>query len=60
MLAMLCACGGRDQTAELTPAENDAGAFDDLTGTLDRAGEVEELGRARKAELDDALEEAKD
>lgn len=49
----LCACsGGGDAEREKE------GPFDELTGTLDKAGEVEKQVLERKDELDAALEEA--
>lgn len=49
----LCACSGGDD------AERDReGPFDDMTGTIDKAGEVEKQVLERKDELDAALEQA--
>ncbi len=60
LVLALLACGGSDETAELAPSDKAAGSFDELTGTLDRAGEVDQLSRARKGEIDDTLDERDD
>ena len=54
-LAWLAACGG-----EAPPAETEArdGAFDELTGTLERAGAVEDTVLEQKDRLDRAIDEA--
>ncbi len=54
-LAWLVACGG-----EAPPEEPEArdGAFDDLTGTLERAGAVEDTVLEQKDRLDRAIDDA--
>lgn len=48
----LCACDGGDD------AEREKeGPFDDMTGTIDKAGEVEKQVLERKEKLDAALSE---
>lgn len=51
---LLAGCGG--ETSQEPP--NDAGAFDDLTGTIDRAEDVERQVLEQKERMDAALESA--
>lgn len=55
VLLLLAACGGERE--EPAP-EREAGAFDDLTGTIDRAEAVEQEVLEQKERLDRALDEA--
>jgi len=56
----LAACGGGDDEAAKTdPAYEDREAvFDPMTDTIDRAKEVEAMGKDRKKAMDEALEGA--
>lgn len=58
---LLAACGGpaSDERAEEPAAEPEReGAFDELTGTIDRAEAVEEQVLEKKRRIDEALEDA--
>lgn len=57
---MLAACGGADDDAAKTdePYEDRETVFDPMTDTIDRAKEVEDIGKDRKKAMDEALEEA--
>lgn len=55
----LAACGGGEPTPEEAPeAQQESGAFDELTGTIDRAEAVERQVLEQKERLDRAIEEA--
>jgi len=56
----LAACGGaEDETAKTDePYEDRETVFDPMTDTIDRAKEVEEMGKDRKKAMDEALEGA--
>lgn len=61
----LAACGGPDDEAAKTDEsdteetyEDRETVFDPMTDTIDRAKEVEELGKDRKKAMDEALEGA--
>jgi hypothetical protein len=56
----LAACGGAGEESD---GKNDAyedreTVFDPMTDTIDRAKEVEDIGKDRKKAMDEALEEA--
>ncbi len=53
----LAACGAESPEAE-EAGSDEAGVFDDLTGTLDRAEAVEQQVLEQKERLDRALDEA--
>ncbi|WP_405227307.1 hypothetical protein [Lentisalinibacter sediminis] len=57
---VLAACGGADDEATKSdePYEDRETVFDPMTDTIDRAKEVEEMGKDRKKAMDEALEEA--
>ncbi|WP_405236552.1 hypothetical protein [Lentisalinibacter orientalis] len=61
----LAACGGADDEAAKSdqayadePYEDRETVFDPMTDTIDRAKEVEEMGKDRKKAMDEALEGA--
>lgn len=56
----LAACGGagEEPTGEEGAHEDRETAFDPMTDTIDRAREVEEIGKDRKKAMDEALQEA--
>ncbi len=56
----LAACGGAEEEAAKSdePYEDRETVFDPMTDTIDRAKEVEEMGKDRKKAMDEALEGA--
>jgi len=56
----LAACGGTgDESADTADTYEDRETvFDPMTDTIDRAKEVEEMGKDRKKAMDEALQEA--
>jgi len=59
--ATLTACGGGEPPADEAPeARGETGAFDELTGTIDRAEAVEQQVLEQKERLDRAIEEAEE
>ncbi|NBC22046.1 MAG: hypothetical protein GVY21_01075 [Gammaproteobacteria bacterium] len=56
----LTACGGAEREAadDGEAYEDRETVFDPMTETIDRAKEVEEMGRDRKKAMDEALEDA--
>lgn len=59
--ATLAACGGGEPPADEAPeARQEAGAFDGLTDTIDRAEAVEQQVLEQKERLDRAIEEAEE
>ena len=56
----LAACGGaEEESAGKEDADEDRETvFDPMTDTIDRAKEIEDIGKDRKKAMDEALEEA--
>lgn len=58
---ILTACGGGDDEGAADSAEayeDRETVFDPMTDTIDRAKAVEEMGKDRKKEMDEALDDA--
>lgn len=55
VLLLIAACGDEPREPEAPP---EAGVFDELTGTIDRAEAVEEQVLEQKERLDRALDDA--
>lgn len=62
LAVVLAACGTDDVDRARTEAEKqralEESTFGEMTGTLDKAREVEELNADRKRQLDEAVEES--
>lgn len=59
LMLVLCACGGNDDGNDDYDREKE-GVFDDMTGTIDKANEVEKKVLDARDRLDDAVKEAED
>jgi len=61
LIGVLGGCGSGNDDAPKTESEKrkalDDSAFGELSGTLDKAAEVEELTKDRKRQLDETLDE---
>ncbi len=57
---VLAACGGAEEepTGQADAYEDRETVFDPMTDTIDRAKEIEDIGKDRKKAMDEALEEA--